>query len=72
VLAERLANTWRRKLRSGEHPTDQLLLPMALGGRGGFTALKMNLHARTNVEVIAKVLPVRLAVTERRGMFRSG
>ena len=49
---------------AGEHLTDQLLLPMALSGGGSFTTLKMNLHARTNMEVIAKFLPVRFETTE--------
>ena len=43
---------------AGEHLTDQLLLPLALAGSGSFTALKLNLHARTNMEVISRFLPV--------------
>ncbi len=49
--------------------TDQLLLPMALAGAGSFTALKMNLHAQTNVEVIAKFLEVRFEVVQREGFW---
>jgi RNA 3'-terminal phosphate cyclase (ATP) len=41
----------------GEHLADQLLLPLALAGGGSFTAEKLNLHARTNIDVIAKFLP---------------
>lgn len=44
---------------AGEHLTDQLLLPFALAGSGSFTATKLSLHARTNIEVISKFLPVR-------------
>ena len=33
-------------------------------GQGSFTALKMNLRARTNLEVITKFLPVRFQMTE--------
>lgn len=44
---------------AGEHLADQLLLPMAIAGAGTFTAVKLNLHARTNMEVIARFLPVR-------------
>jgi RNA 3'-terminal phosphate cyclase len=36
-----------------EHLADQLLLPLALPGGGPFTAEKLNLHARTNIDVIA-------------------
>ena len=50
---------------AGEHLTDQLLLPMALAGAGSFTALKLNLHARTNMEVIARFLPVRFETDEQ-------
>ena len=42
----------------------QLLLPMALAGMGTVTATKLSLHARTNMEVITKVLPVRFATIE--------
>src|SRR5262245_23322201 len=38
---------------AGEHLTDQLLLPLALSGAGSFTAQKINLHAETNMSVIA-------------------
>jgi RNA 3'-terminal phosphate cyclase (ATP) len=47
-----------------EHLTDQLLLPMALAGGGTFTAEKLSMHARTNMEVIAKFLPAKFS--ERR------
>lgn len=55
------------KASAGEHLTDQLLLPMALAGRGRFTATKLNLHARTNMEVITKFLPVRFDTTNEDG-----
>jgi RNA 3'-terminal phosphate cyclase (ATP) len=42
----------------GEHLADQLLLPLALAGGGSFTAEKLNLHARTNIDVIAEFLPI--------------
>lgn len=44
-----------------EHLTDQLLLPIALGGSGAFTATKLSMHARTNIEVISLFLDVRFA-----------
>jgi RNA 3'-terminal phosphate cyclase (ATP) len=48
----------------GEHLADQLLLPLALAGGGSFTAEKLNLHARTNMDVIAKFLPVEFIVAK--------
>lgn len=49
---------------AGEHLTDQLLLPFALAGGGAFTAEKLNLHSRTNVEIIRCFLPVDFVTTE--------
>ncbi len=37
---------------AGAHLADQLLLPMAVGGGGRFTAAEVSLHTRTNAEVI--------------------
>jgi RNA 3'-terminal phosphate cyclase (ATP) len=48
----------------GEHLTDQLLLPFALAGGGAFSAEKLNLHSRTNMEIIRCFLPVDFVVTE--------
>lgn len=50
-----------------EHLADQLLLPMALAGGGVFSAVSLNMHAKTNMEVIRQFLPVRFHVTEARG-----
>lgn len=58
------------KAAVGEHLADQLLLPMALAGSGSFTAVKLNLHARTNMEVIRRFLPVEFAATERDGFMK--
>jgi RNA 3'-terminal phosphate cyclase (ATP) len=43
---------------AGEHLTDQLLLPFALAGGGAFTAERLNLHSRTNMEIIRSFLRV--------------
>jgi RNA 3'-terminal phosphate cyclase (ATP) len=67
ISAEKVADSAAREAReylvskavACEHLTDQLLLPMALAGAGSLTAVKVNLHARTNMNVIAKFLPVR-------------
>ena len=72
VKAERVAgravNEARQWLASGvpvgEHLADQLLIPMALAGRGAFRTQKPTLHTTTNCEVIERFLPVRFDVTE--------
>jgi RNA 3'-terminal phosphate cyclase (ATP) len=51
---------------AGEHLTDQLLLPFALAGTGALTAEKLNLHSRTNMEIIRRFLPVDF-VTSQEG-----
>ena len=50
-----------------EHLADQLLLPFALAGSGEFTATKISLHARTNIEVISLFLPVHFETQKREG-----
>ena len=49
---------------AGEHLADQLLLPFALAGGGSFTAEKLNLHSRTNMEIIRCFLPVNFVTAE--------
>jgi RNA 3'-terminal phosphate cyclase (ATP) len=49
----------------GEHLADQLMMPMALAGGGGFTTATVSGHARTNAQVIERFLPVRFAFCER-------
>lgn len=44
----------------GEHLADQLLLPLALAGGGSYVTMPPTLHTTTNIEVIAKFLPVPL------------
>lgn len=55
----------------GEHLADQLLLPMALSGGGSFTATEISSHARTNMEIIARFLPVHFDTEERDGVQRT-
>lgn len=47
----------------GEYLADQLLIPLALSGGGGFRAVGLSRHAQTNIEVIQQFLPIRLAST---------
>jgi len=72
VTAEKVAGTaveeMRRYLRTrapvGRHLADQLLLPMALAGRGEFRTMPLTRHAETNIEVIGAFLDVPIEVIE--------
>ena len=46
----------------GPHLADQLLLPLALAGGGEFRTGPLTRHARTNLEVLQRFLPVRADV----------
>jgi len=78
VSAEKVASGAARDAReylvsravAGEHLTDQLVVPLALAGAGSFTAQKINLHARTNMEVISHFLAVRFDISEEDGFTR--
>jgi RNA 3'-terminal phosphate cyclase (ATP) len=65
TVAHRLAGEVRGYLHSdapvGEHLADQLLIPLALAGSGAFRTTAPSLHTRTNADVIARFLPVRVA-----------
>ena len=64
-VAARAAAQVEAHLRSGapvgEHLADQLLVPLALCGRGSFRTGRPSLHATTNLEVIRRFLEVPLA-----------
>ena len=66
AVADRMVEQVRPYLAAGlpvgEHLADQLLLPMALAGGGAFRTAGLSPHARTNIEVIPQVLPVRFRV----------
>lgn len=75
VPAEEVARTTAEAVRDweaaevavGSHLADQLLLPMALAGRGTFTTVKPTAHARTNAEVIRRFLDVDVAFHHEGG-----
>jgi RNA 3'-terminal phosphate cyclase (ATP) len=48
----------------GRHLADQLLLPMALAGGGGFTTMAPDDHVSTNIAVIGKFLPVKFQIDQ--------
>lgn len=55
----------------GRHLADQLLLPMALAGRGSFLTMAPDDHVPTNISVIEQFLPRRIRVDEAgRGKWR--
>lgn len=64
-VAASAVDAMRRYLRSaapvGEHLADQLVLPLAMAGGGGFTTRGLTLHARTQVDLVRELLgvPVR-------------
>lgn len=54
----------------GEYLADQLLLPMALSGRGAFVATHLSSHATTNIDVIRQFLDVAIASEAGPGSVR--
>ena len=51
----------------GPHLADQLLLPLALAGRGTFRTAPLTRHATTNIDVIHQFLDVPVTVTRAPG-----
>jgi RNA 3'-terminal phosphate cyclase (ATP) len=72
TVAERGAGEAREYLAAGvpvgRHLADQLLLPLALAGEGGFVTVPLTLHATTNADVIRAFLGVEI----RTSMTRPG
>jgi RNA 3'-terminal phosphate cyclase (ATP) len=67
-VAHQAADELRRWLRSdvpvGRYLADQLLLPLALAGKGEFRTLPLTRHSETNIEVIGEFLDVPIKVSE--------
>jgi RNA 3'-terminal phosphate cyclase (ATP) len=51
----------------GAHLADQLLVPLAMAGGGSFRTVAPTLHTRTNAGVIARFLPVHIAMEQDAG-----
>ncbi|MEM7357038.1 MAG: RNA 3'-terminal phosphate cyclase [Acidobacteriota bacterium] len=66
VVAQRAVRGLRRYLKTeapvGEYLADQLLLPLALAGSGGFTSLPLSRHATTQIDLIGMFLDVPIEV----------
>lgn len=54
----------RAKVAAGRHLADQLLLPLALAGSGGFTTLPPSRHTTTNRAVIQRFLDLPITIDE--------
>jgi RNA 3'-terminal phosphate cyclase (ATP) len=75
VLAETVAEKVVQEVRDylgsrvpvGEHLADQLLIPMALARSGSFLTGKLSRHTRTNIDIIARFLPVHFQVNNSGG-----
>jgi RNA 3'-terminal phosphate cyclase (ATP) len=67
AVAERAAQETAAYLASdapvGPHLADQLMLPLALAGGGGFRTVAPTEHARTQLAVIGRFLQVNAALT---------
>lgn len=75
VVAEAAANEAKAYLAAGvpvgEHLADQLLLPMALAGRGSFRTVTPSSHTTTQAELLRRILGVKIRVEqESEGGFR--
>jgi len=51
----------------GPHLADQLLIPLALVGRGGYQSYALTGHTLTNMEILSRFLPVKFTVTDEGG-----
>lgn len=64
AVAQAVLDEARRYVASsaavGEHLADQLMLPLALAGGRRYSIQLVSQHARTNAEIIALFLPVRI------------
>ena len=73
-VAARVVAEVRAHLESGApvgpHLADQLLLPLALVGSGGYHTYALTQHTLTNMEILGRFLPVRFAVRDD-GLGRS-
>jgi RNA 3'-terminal phosphate cyclase (ATP) len=51
----------------GAHLADQLLVPLAVAGRGRFRTVEPTRHTRTNADVIRRFLPIDVAMDDEGG-----
>lgn len=74
TVAARAARAARAYLDAGvavgPHLADQLLLPMAIGAGGIFSTSEPSSHTRTNAELVRRLWPVSVEISEVAGQFR--
>jgi RNA 3'-terminal phosphate cyclase (ATP) len=76
VTAEQVAHQVVQRARQylasqaafAEYLADQMMLPLAMAGGGGFTLDEVSMHARTNAQVIETFLPVRFSFEYQDGL----
>jgi len=68
TVADGVVQAARRYLAAdvpvGEHLADQLLVPLALAGRGSFKTLPPTSHTKTNLEVLKHFLPIDISLEQ--------
>jgi RNA 3'-terminal phosphate cyclase (ATP) len=75
VTAEKVAGDAIDELREylasgapvGKHLADQLLVPIAVAGRGSFSTIKPTRHTTTNIDVISRFLDVKIETRKEPG-----
>ncbi len=69
TVASRVVDEVREYLDSGapvgRHLADQLLIPMAVAGRGSFSATTVTPHCATNAEVVGAFMDVRIDTSRK-------
>jgi RNA 3'-terminal phosphate cyclase (ATP) len=63
-LVKEVSSYLKARVPVGPHLADQLLLPMALAGRGEFLTQKPTLHTQTNIEVIREFMDMDIKVSQ--------
>lgn len=70
-VSDRAVRELRRYLDSeaavGEHLADQLVLPLALAGGGVFTTTHLSSHLASNLQLVAKFLPIEVDISSTAG-----
>ena len=68
-VADKVVNEVRRYITSGvpveEHLSDQVLLPMALAGKGEYITTTPSRHTVTNIDVIKHFVSINIEIVER-------
>ncbi len=67
-VAKRCVNSAKHYIKNrapvGKFLADQLLIPMAMAGKGKFITLELSRHTRTNIDIIKKFLDLEITYKE--------